>query len=201
MLKKSIIALSLIGLMGAGIAPVFAQSVSPVATVTGSAKSGLLANVIAKGDGYITQRLTTLNGNLTQINDAKRLSADAKTAFTTNVNTDISGLTTLKAKIDADTDLPTAREDVKSIFTTYRVYALFDPQTHLLVAADTMTTTSDMLNDFADKLESRINQASASGSVANLQTLLADMRAKITDAKTQYGNVETQVSTIKAIGL
>lgn len=195
-LKKTVGILGFVTILSCNPAVMYAQSTSP--SVTGAKHAGTnLDTLKTKGDQLIQQRLTTLNTFLQNITAAKRLSATDKATFTTNINNAISGLTSLKAKIDGDTDAVTAKADVQSIFLTYRVYAEFDPSTHLLASADTMTTTSDMLTTLATKLQARISAAQASGhDVTVLNTLLADMNAKISDAKTQYTNVESQVSPL-----
>jgi hypothetical protein len=185
----------------------FAQTVIP-ATLTGSAPSitttmtkrelrmeGNLSKIQQRGDALIAQRLTSLNTMITRINDMKRLSVDEKTTLTTNINNDISGLTTLKVKLDADTDATTALADIKSIYTTYRVYAEFDPQTALLATTNAMSTSIDQLMQLATKLQNRINEASASGNnVSSLNTLLTDMQNKVADAKTQSTTAQTNIA-------
>jgi seryl-tRNA synthetase len=134
---------------------------------------------------------------LTRVNSLTRLSADQKTALTNNINSNITGLTTLKAKIDADTDVTTALADVKSIYGTYRVYAEFDPQTNMLATSDTLTKAIDELTQLATKLQSRITDAGAKGNnVDSLKTLLANMQAKIADAKTQQTTVQNNIANL-----
>lgn len=196
MITKNLLHKSLILAVAAGITfssgtAAFAQSVSPTGT-----KGSNLGNLQARGDQYITQRLTSLNTLVTKINGLKNLKPEDKSQFLTNINADISGLTALKAKIDADTDVATARADVLSIFTTYRVYVVFDPQTQLLAASDTMTVLADELDMLANKLETRINEAGSGVNTTTLRNLLNDMRSKIADARTQYTNVENTVSPL-----
>lgn len=176
----------------------FAQTVStpPTGVAKGAARTeARITSLKAKGDALIQQRLTSLNNMLTRLNNIKRLSAAEKATLTTNINSDINGLTTLKTKIDADTDLPILETDVKSIFTTYRVYAEFDPQTSMFAAADSLTTATDRLTQLAAKLQARITQAGSNGNnVSTLNNLLADMQNKLADAKNQYTSVQNNIS-------
>lgn len=167
---------------------VFAQTVTP-----GANQANRLQLIISKSDSAIAQRLTSLQDASTKINGLVKLSSAQKTQFTGEITTDINGLTSLKTKIDADTDVTTARADYKTIFTTYRIYAEFLPQVHLLVASDTMDVTADKLSDLATKLQARIQ---AAGNPSNLTSLLSDMQAKIADARTQYSNVQSQVTSL-----
>lgn len=184
--KKLIITSITVGLlMSPNLA--FAQTVTPTPT------TDKMANLHSKCDSEIDKRLIDLNKALTRINSLKKLSSDQKAQYSSEINTDISGLTSLKAKCDADIDLTTLRSDYNSIFTQYRIYAVFLPQIHLLTASDTMGVTADQLSDLANKLQTRISQA---GNPSNLTSLLSDMQAKIADSKTQYSDVESQVTPL-----
>src|SRR5476651_1263294 len=104
-------------------------------TATKSAdQSQKLVSLHSQSDTEITNRLDSLNSALTRINSLVKLSSDQKNTYITEINTDISGLTSLKTKCDSDTDLATLRSDYRTIFTQYRVYAEFLPQTNLLVS-------------------------------------------------------------------
>ena len=152
-----------------------------------------LATLHTTADTAISKRLTDLNTAQTRINGLVKLSSDKKSQYSGEISGDISALTALKGKVDGDTDAETLRTDYRTIFTTYRVYAEFLPQLHLLTASDTMDVTADKLSDLATKLQTRIQSA---GSPANLTSLLSDMQAKVADAKTQYSNAQTQVTSL-----
>src|SRR5258706_1592229 len=183
----------LIFIVTANPALALAQTTTPEATTTGGNTTERITSLKTKAQVLITDRVTRLNALLVRINAMAKLSTTDKTTFTTEINSDISGLNTLKTKIDADTDIVTLRTDVKSIFTTYRIYGIFMPQISLLAAADRMGVASDNLTTLASKLQARVQ---AAGSPADLIALWTDMQAKITDAKTQYANVETQVAAL-----
>jgi hypothetical protein len=186
----------------------FAQSLTPAGnsginrkemrmqTKTSTADTKL-TTLKQKGDQLIGQRLTSLNTMLTRINGLTRLSADQKTTYTTNITNDINGLNSLKVKLDADTDGATALADIKSMYTTYRVYAEFDPQTNMLATTDALKTAIAELTQVATKLQTRITVAGSSGNtVTTLNTLLTDMQSKIADAQTQVNTIQTDVSTL-----
>ncbi len=170
---------------------VLAQTVSPAQTLRGENQTARLSALHTTCDNAISQRLTNLNDALTRVNGLAKLSADEKSQYSSQIQSDINGLTSLKSKCDADTDLTTLRDDIKSIYTNFRVYAEFLPVTRLLIAADTMTTTAGKLNDLYTKLVSRVSSA---GNPSNLTALLSDMQSKINDANTQYNNVESQLT-------
>lgn len=177
--------------------PMIASAQTVTSTPRGALKTAnqaaRLTTLHTQADTAIASRLTALNSALTRITSLVKLSAAQKTTYTGQINADITALTTLKSKADADIDVATLQADYKSIFTSYRVYAEFLPQLHLLVASDTMDVTADKLSDLAIKLQTRIQSA---GSPSTLTSLLSDMQAKIADAKTQYGNVQTQITAL-----
>lgn len=162
-----------------------------------TAPNANLTTVQQRADQLITQRIASLQMMLTKIDGIKRLTAAQKSQLTTNITNDIAGLNTLKTKIDADTDVATALTDTKSIYTTFRVYAEFEPQTGILTASDALSKTIDQLTLLATKLQTRISSASAAGNnVTTLTPLLSDMQAKIADAKTQVVNAQNSVSSL-----
>ena len=183
----TIIGLSAVLAVNPGLA--FAQSASP-ASAPNARQQARLTRLHARCDQEIDVRVNSLNKLNTTVGNLKKLSSAQISQFQSEIQTDINALTILKAKCDADTDLPTLISDIKSIFNNYRVYAVFMPQIRLLAAADRMDITADLLSDYANKLQFRIQ---SQGNPANLVSLLSDMQAKIADARTQYGNVISQI--------
>lgn len=195
MLKTKLSLLPVVGLMGVFIfSPlhVFAQTAIPT-TKVGTSQGVRLANLHILADTAVSTRLTDLQTTQTKVSGLVKLSSDQKAQYSNQITANITGLTSLKTKCDADTDLTTLRTDYQSIFTQYRVYAVFLPQIHLLVASDTMGVTTDKLSTYAASLEARVQTA---GNPSNLVSLLTDMQHKIADAKTQYSNVESQISPL-----
>jgi len=133
---------------------------------------------------------------LTRLNGLQKLSSTQKQQYSSEVQTDITGLQQLLTQCTTDFNagnLQALRSDYKSIFTQYRIYAVFLPQLRLLIASDTMGVTADNLSSLATKLQARIQTA---GSPSSLTSLLADMQAKISDSQTQYKNVESMVTPL-----
>src|SRR5260221_14545949 len=92
----SIIVLTYI--VAANPAFVLAQTITPEAGSTANTTERI-ATLKTKADELITDRVTRLNVLITRINAMAKLSATDKTSFTTEINTDITGLNTLKTKI------------------------------------------------------------------------------------------------------
>lgn len=152
-----------------------------------------LAKLHTEADSAIADRIASLNSASTRVNGLVKLSSDQKTQYQGEITADVNALTSLKTKADADTDIPTLRSDYRSIFTTYRIYAEFLPQLHLLVATDTMGVTDDKLSDLAVKLQSRIQ---ADNNPSNLASLLSDMQTQVSNAKNLYGTVQSQITPL-----
>src|SRR5207237_410206 len=118
--------------------------------------------------------------------------------LTTQVQLQITSLTTLKAKIDTDTDLTTLKADIKSIVDSYRIHLLFVPKTHVLVVADTILQATDKFTNISTRLQTLITQAQSAGKdVTSLNTALADMNSKVTDATTQSNNAVSSVVNLQ----
>ena len=127
----------------------------------------------------IERRLTSLNDLISKINGIKKITDAQKSSFSSQIQTEIVSLNTLKTKIDADTDLTALKTDVQSIIKSYRVYALFLPKINILLAADGLDNLADKLSTIAIKLETKINDAKVKGTdVATLNSLLSNLNSK-----------------------
>ncbi|MGE5042361.1 MAG: hypothetical protein ACM3IJ_05680 [Candidatus Levyibacteriota bacterium] len=213
---SSTVALAQVGVPAAGMpgtaAPVTTTTTSgnpaAVTALTGTSSAGTKPGLALKeqnlrnrADTEIQRRLTALNELLTRVNNLKHVSATNKTTYTTAIQTEVTNLTALKTKIDADTDAATLKTDVKSIVDSYRIFALFMPQIRLLSASDSITDITDNLTALTGKLQTRITTAQSAGqNVASLQTLLTDMQTKIADAKTQATTIATDVAPLTPAG-
>jgi hypothetical protein len=102
-------------------------------------------------------------------------------------------MNTVEAKIAADTTVATAAADYKTIFTTYRVYAVAIPQSRLAGAADRMTSTSiPRLTDAQSKLAAALAGPDASKSTPALLADLTDMSTQIAAATSSLNGVAAQ---------
>jgi hypothetical protein len=137
-----------------GVAPAFAADGSPASAATHAAAS--LSTIQQRGATLIAARLTSLGTAITRVTAAKDATASDRTKILDTLNSDKSGLTSLAAKIAADTSVATARADVASIFTTYRVYAVALPQSYIAIGADRIGDTAvPRLQSAHDRLQGR----------------------------------------------
>jgi predicted secreted protein len=203
-ITASVASLTLGALMLAGFAvlPVSAQTVGASASTTIGVKAqanaaARLAKIIATSDTAISARITDLNKLNSRIQALKNVSSTEKTSISNEVQTNISGLTSLKAKIDADTDVTTAQTDSKSIYGSFRIYALVIPQGYIAASADRVDTIVDMMTAISAKLQARITADQTAGkNVTALQASLTDLNAKIADAKTQASTAQSGIASL-----
>jgi hypothetical protein len=154
----------------------------------------MVTNLVTRGDKEIDARVDSLNKLITRISDMKRLTDAQKQALTVKVQTLITTITQLKAKIDAEGSAAgasgaassTLRVDTASITQAYRVYALYMPQMSILATIDRLGSLSNAYGTVAGKIQARISQAQAAGKdVTALQKTFADYNAKISDIGVQ----------------
>lgn len=142
-----------------------------------------------RGDQEIDRRTTALNDLLTRVNAMQSVSADFKTSITTALQNQITALASLKAKIDADTDVATLKADIQSVTASYRIFALVLPQARIAAAADRVATITTMMSTLGSKLQARIQAAGSAGAdVTALSAALTDIGSKLSDAQTQAQN-------------
>ena len=157
-----------------------------------------LANIIKRGDAEIARRLVSLNTLISKVNESPHLSSSDKTSLIAAVNTEISGLSALKTKLDADTTVAAAVTDAQSIITDYRVYALLLPKVWIVKTADDQIAVEAKLTALAAKLQTRITAAQTAGKdVTSLTSALADMNKLLTNSNSISTSVETAVLALQ----
>lgn len=193
-------------------APAFAQNVVPPpptldASVNANA-SGAGVSAGAKLQTRITtaqnranqeidRRVTALTDLNTKVQAMVKVSATAKANMANEISTQISALGTLKAKIDADTDITTLKTDIGSITASYRIFMLIIPQSRIVVASDKLGTVADSMTAISAKIQTRITAAQSAGKdVTSLTTTLSDMNAKLSDANVQSSAAASEVVSL-----
>ena len=164
---------------------------------TASSSPQVIAKLIAQADKEITTRISSLNTLSTRIGQMKNVTAAEISSLTANIQSQITTLTTLKTKIDADTDTTVLRTDLKSITDSIRVYMLVIPQGQIIAASDRLNTIASDLAAVGTKLQTRITAAQTAGKdVTSMQASLTDLNAKVADAQTQSQNAINGVSAL-----
>jgi hypothetical protein len=197
MIRVKLYKAAFIGLLMAAMPATSSALVSPAPTNTGT-NTQKLENLKTKGAAEIDRRLTNLNEALAKLDASTTLKPADKSALDKTIAAELTGLKALKAKLAADSDLTTARTDVQSIFTDYRVYYLMLPKTRMISAADKFDVVETKLTKLEADLQAKVTAAKAAGQdVTAMQKLLDDMLAKDTDATTKTQGVVTPLLALQ----
>jgi len=169
---------------------------------TGAHASANLATRIEKAKDRakeeIARRVAALGDLGDKVGGMAKVTADVKTSISGTVQTQVSALSALQAKIEADTDIDTLKTDIKSITQSYRIFMLVLPQGRITTAADHVQVTAETLAALAGKLSTRITEAQGTGKDVTAATaLLTDMNAKIASAKAQADAAVSLTASLK----
>ena len=173
--------------------------VSLLGVVAASAQAtSTLPTVIAKGDKAIVERITSLNKATTNLAKYKNLNSTMLTQITASLGTGVTDMNTIKAKLDADTDLATAKADYKSIFSDNRIYAVVLPQQNTMASMDNLlgrtATLQATLNAFQAKASVK---AQAGKDVSSVTSILSQASTTLADVNTQAQNALNSVAGLK----
>ncbi len=156
-----------------------------------------LSKIKERADKLITNRINELNRLLNKISNNKRLSPQEKTSLSSDIQTDINSLTTLKAKIDADTDVDPAKADTKQIITNYYIYKIFVPKVRLLITIANMQTLSANIGQLTPQIQNFINTLKSGGKdVSSLQSLLDDINIQLEKINASLSSDKSKVSAV-----
>jgi chromosome segregation ATPase len=179
------------------LSSVSSMASTPAPTVS-AVQAQRIAHLKTKGAAEIDRRIANLTAALQKLSASTKLATDNKTALTQQVQSEISGLTSLKTKLAAETTLTGARADVQSIITDYRVYVLMLPKARLVAADDRFSVSEAKLNELATKLQTRITALKSNGKdVASLQASLDDMKAKTASAQGRTAGLVTKLLSLQ----
>jgi hypothetical protein len=184
--------------LGGSLILVSAGSVAAVTTpsVSGPSGNGVCSTEMAAvkagasvedlrafGDCEINRRFETLSDLSTKITSSKVLTSSDAAALQSEISSTRSGLTSLKATIDSETNLLALRADIVKIATQFRVYLLVVPQVNLVNAADAVLYAQTKFATVNTNLSNRIAAAKAAGKdVTAAQADLDAMNAAVTAA-------------------
>lgn len=178
--------------MAGGLFALAAMAIIPLSGFSAAPRASLCAPtdyhcVIHYGDLAIAARqssLSTLNGRVTeQFKDGHITSSDNAT-LTGDIATNESGLAALKTKLDADTDAASARADFKSIYTTFRIYAVVLPRDYHELWLDIVVKADGRLSGLEPVIQDAINGA-PSGVQGQANQLFSDYKTQVASAQAQ----------------
>jgi hypothetical protein len=172
-------------------------SVRAAIVASTTAETTRAARAKEKAAQEIDRRIAALNALLVRVTAMKKVSELFKTNLKTNVENQISVLTALRAKIDADTDLAVLKEDIASITSNHRIYMLVIPQGRILTAADRAATTINMMAGLGAKLQARIQAEKDAGrDTASLEATLVAFAAKLDSAAVHAQTAVTLIAPL-----
>ena len=181
----NIVPIVICALFSLGLATTY-TSVFADSKIATSTNTKAMNKMIAQSDKEISKRIDSLNSLSTRVEEMRNISVSEKTNIDSQIQTQISNLSVLKSKIDADTDTTTLKDDLKSITEKYRIYALILPEIQIVAASDRLNTIASDIGAIADKLQMRINTEQVAGkNIANIQVTLNNLKNKVTDAQLQ----------------
>jgi hypothetical protein len=154
------------------------------ATEFAAVKAGATVDTLrAFGNCEINRRFATLTTLSSKISSSKVMTSSDAAALQSEISSTRSGLTALKATIDAETSIPVLKLDIVRIATQFRVYLLVVPQVHLVNAADAVAVAQTKFATVNTNLQARINAENAAGkNTAAAQADLDAMNASVTAA-------------------
>jgi len=137
---------------------------SPTTTITIKPVNKTPIRVLLKKTNAIKEidrRLASLEKLSGKINSIKRLTATQRETLLAQVQIEVTKLTELKTKINAETDATTLQEQKKSITESYKIYALFIPKIEIMAHADKIIEIADAMKVKTDDaaLISKISDA------------------------------------------
>ncbi len=137
-----------------------------------------------QSDVDILKRIDDLNKLNTTVQGMTNVSDAVKAQISAEITNNISDLTSLKVKIDADTDPTVLRADQRLIYDSFRIYMLIIPRGYAVASADRENKIEGLMTNVSSKLATDIQVAASQGKdVSAPQAELADLNAKIADAK------------------
>jgi hypothetical protein len=158
--------------------------VGACATQSAALKSSVSIDTLrAFGDCEIQRRFTTLDALTARVSGSKVLTGSDAAALSGEIGSTKSGLSALKATIDAENSVPNLKAENARIAKEYRVYLLVGPQVRLVSAADGVVASQKVFANINTKLTNRIAAAKAAGKdTTAAQTDLDAMNAAVTQA-------------------
>jgi hypothetical protein len=151
-----------------------------------------IATAKAVGVCEVNRRLTDLGTVRGKVVGAKTLTSSDRSRMESRIDADVSGLRSLRSKIEADSTLAALQADLHAIVWDYRVYVLVIRQDWLTYAADSELAAVNALKAFDGRLTTWIAQAKGAG--YDTSTVEADQARLESD----FGQVSSSVSGLPA---
>ena len=184
----------------AGAAYADSAGASPTASATSStsgktAGTARLQTAKALASARIQGRLATLHALSLAVQDSRYLTSAERGTLSTQIGSDLTGLSALATKMSDETTVAAVRADEAAMVDDYRVYMLMAPQTRLVDGAAAETDAAATLQKAYVALQELLAKQPGGGT-SQQQSELADLQSQITAAQAAIGN---EVATVLAI--
>ena len=173
----------------------------PATTLAASAASartntvscgGNLSCVINFGNQQIQDRLNslnTLNGRISYWLNKQAITSTQASALQSDVSTNESGLNSLQSKLDAETSIQNAREDVRTLYDQFRIYVVVLPRDYRTIHADIAGNIDAKLQGMESGLQGDINSAPSSEQ-SQLTSYYNNFVMEVNDAANDVGTAQ-----------
>lgn len=165
------------------------------ATAAAASKTSITVIALrAFGNCEIDRRFASLTVLSSKVSSSKVLTPADAAALQAEISATRTGLSALKATIDAETSIPALKADIVKIATEFRVYLLVIPQVNLTNAADAVLAAQAKFATVNTNLAAKIAAAKAAGKdTTAAQTDLDAMNAAVTAAAGLAGPLPAQL--------
>ncbi len=154
--------------------------------------------VIAFGDQAIMARegaLTKLSDRVNTRHTAGHISDDQANALQATVTTNQNGLAALKAKLDDETNVQAARQDVSNIYLQFRIFAVVLPAGYRQLYLDVEMHADNVMRGLASQIQQAIGSAPGSEQ-GQLNALYSDYKNQLSTAENQFDTAQTELPAL-----
>lgn len=165
--------------------PAHAQSTASQTASGATAKSSGTAGLDAAkalATSRIDGRLQTLHALQLAVTDAAHLTGADRSALSSLISGDVSGLASLRGKVSGESAVSAVRADETVMVDQYRVYMLVAPKVHLTNAFDIEAAAGAALQKVHDRLADRLAKEPGGGTAAQ-KSQLADLETQLRNAQ------------------
>lgn len=153
---------------------------------------------VNQGSNQTTSKINYLTGLVPQIQSMVKIVDSEKSVIVDNINMQIKNLTEQQKRVDSATDSASLKTNTQTLGELYRVYTLFVPKIHIVLAADRIADVVDDLNILSGKLNTRISlEKNKNKDTKQLDILLEEMNKNISDSRDQ---AQKSLDAIKSLG-
>ncbi len=189
--RRALAVASLAAALVAGAAPASALAAPstptspPAGTLTPPGPHASLAAWKVAVNARIDVRLATLSALKIAVAGATNVTSAHRSTLTALLASDVSGLTALRTKADAETTVAAVRADGRTMVVDYRIYMLVVPKVRFTIAGDTEAAVITRLTSVHDTLSQVATKLAGQGkNTGPEQAEIADMASKLDAATT-----------------